>query len=347
MMFFGFRFAFPAFFSTVDSMTALPNFGRGFLRANCLVLLVLIFLARCSHAADTNSDALRMVQERLLNAELTIEKNRQEAAAAAASNAVAMDDRLKALDRALASERAAQVAAAEHSNRMILIASGAVAAVGFLALVFGAFMQWAAVNRLAAAAAGLSAIHSQPALGMGETQLLPTRSVEQSNARFLALIDQLERRLRELESSSHPAAATLGESVEANGGSHENESPAAAEGKTGVSGVLLNKSQTLMKLDKPEAALECLDELLAQDPHNAQALVKRGAALERLQRFDEAIQCYDSAIAQDDSMTMAYLSKGGVFNRLERYAEALACYEQALKKSDKTTRAQTQSAEPN
>jgi len=345
-MIFGFGFAFPAFFPTVGSMTALANFGRGFLRANCIAFLVLACLAPSAHAADTNSDALRMMQDRLLNAELTIEKNREEAAAAAASNTLAMDDRLKALDRALASERAAQLSASEHSNRMILIASGAVAAIGFLALVFGAFMQWAAVNRLAAAAAGLSAIHSQPSLGMGEAQLLPARSVEQSNSRLLSLIDQLERRLRELESSSQRSPATLSESVEGNGRSHENESaPGATEAKAGVSGVLLNKSQTLLKLDKPEAALECLDELLAREPGNAHALVKRGAALERLQRFDEAVQCYDAAIAQDDSMTMAYLSKGGVFNRLERYAEALACYEQALKKSDKTTREQAPSAE--
>jgi len=341
-MIFGFRFAFPAFFPTVGSMTALANFGRGFLRVNCLVLLLLGCLARSAHAADTNSDALRIMQDRLLNAELTIEKNRQEAAAAAASNALAMDDRLKSLDTALSSERAAQLAASEHSNRIILIASGAVAAIGFLALVFGAFMQWAAVNRLAAAAAGLSAIHSQPALGMGEGQLLPARTVEQSNSRLLSLIDQLERRLRELESSSQTSSATLLESVESNGGSHEKESASGAtEAKAAVSGVLLSKSQTLLKLDKPEAALECLDELLAQDPDNAQALVKRGAALERLQRFDEAVQCYDAAIAQDDSMTMAYLSKGGVFNRLERYAEALACYEQALKKSDKGARTQS------
>jgi tetratricopeptide (TPR) repeat protein len=94
-------------------------------------------------------------------------------------------------------------------------------------------------------------------------------------------------------------------------------------------------------LDKPEAALGCLEEVLALDPGHTEALVKKGAALERLQRFDEAIQCYDRAIAQDNSMTMAYLYKGGVFNRTERYSEALACYEQALKRLGKPARPQT------
>ena len=98
----------------------------------------------------------------------------------------------------------------------------------------------------------------------------------------------------------------------------------------------MSKSQTLLKLDKPEASLACLDELLTLDPANADALVKKGAVLERLQRLDEAIQCYDRAIAQDDSMTMAYLYKGSVLNRTERYGEALACYDQALKRAGKS-----------
>jgi tetratricopeptide (TPR) repeat protein len=115
--------------------------------------------------------------------------------------------------------------------------------------------------------------------------------------------------------------------------------------KTGMITLLLGKSQTLLKLDKAQASLGCLDEVLALDPGNTDALVKKGAALERLLRFDEAIQCYDRAIAQDNSMTMAYLYKGSVLNRTDRHNEALACYEQALKNAGKKNAPQTSSAD--
>ncbi|MGD0652613.1 MAG: tetratricopeptide repeat protein [Verrucomicrobiia bacterium] len=84
-----------------------------------------------------------------------------------------------------------------------------------------------------------------------------------------------------------------------------------------------------------DTALACFDEVIAIDPTNAEAFVKKGTVLEKLGKLDEAIDCYDRAIALDTSMTMAYLCKGGAFNRLERYGEALQCYEQALRAQQK------------
>jgi tetratricopeptide (TPR) repeat protein len=235
----------------------------------------------------------------------------------------------------------------ERSNRMVLTAAGVFAAIGFLVLLLAAFLQWSAVNRLAAAAASLSA--QRPQLpGLSATQLPPAHLLEQSSTRFLALIDRLEQRIHELEASVKQPHSLI-EGRIANGdaygpaaeSSSEGMAAPAAHGQASAINVLLSKSQTLLKLDKAEAALACLEEVLALDPGHADALVKKGAALERLQRFDEAIQCYDRAIAQDNSMTMAYLYKGGVFNRTERYSEALACYEQALKRLGKPARPQT------
>jgi tetratricopeptide (TPR) repeat protein len=155
----------------------------------------------------------------------------------------------------------------------------------------------------------------------------------------------LEQRILELEASSKPPHF-LPESVSTNGDSNgspkepplgEMSHPTGPD-KLDLVCLLLGKSQTLLKLDQPEAALGCLDEILALEPAHAEALIKKGSALERLQRFDEAIQCYDRAIAQDDSLTMAYLCKGGVFNRVGRFAEALECYEQALQRPGKATK---------
>jgi tetratricopeptide (TPR) repeat protein len=152
----------------------------------------------------------------------------------------------------------------------------------------------------------------------------------------------LEQRLHDLETSVKPPRKLI--EGGSNGSAAElGDAPPAAPDRMATISLLISKSQTLLKLDKAEAALGCLEEALTLDPANPDALVKKGAALERLRRLPEAIECYDRAIAQDSSMTMAYLYKGSLFNRMERYSEALACYEQALKQG-KTTKAQTGSS---
>ena len=346
------------------STTMKSNAGSGFIRTGGLVLLALMGLFRPALAADTNAapgaedktaeaagisaqDSMRaylQIQEQLRNTLAGVEKNRQEAEAAAATNSQVLDARLRLMEKTFAD-------GIESSDRMILMAAGTFAAIGFLVLLLAAFLQWTAVNRLAAAAASLSAFHPPQLTGPGMAQLPPAHVLEQSSTRFLALIERLEQRIHELEASVKPPQS-LPESSSPNGNANGNAngaaaesspgeiSPPAAPGQASAINVLLSKSQTLIKLDRPEAALGCLEEVLALEPGNTDALVKKGAALERLQRFDEAIQCYDRAIAQDSSMTMAYLYKGGVFNRTERYSEALACYEQALKRLGKPARPQ-------
>jgi len=353
----------------------MSNAGFGFLRAGCIVLLALMGLLRPVQAADPNAepepdgktaeaagtnaqDSLRFylqIQEQLRSTLTAIERNRQYAEAEAATNAQALTERLRVMEKAFADGRSEQMQGMERSDRMILTAAGTFAAIGFLVLLLAAFLQWTAVNRFAAAAASLSAAYPPQMSSLGAPQLPSAHALEQSSTRFLALIDRLEQRIHELEASVKQPHS-LAESTATNGGTNgetngdaqapaaksstgENLPPATPSQVSAIN-VLLNKSQTLMKLDRPEAALGCLEEVLALDSGNTDALLKKGAALERLQRFDEAIQCYDLAIAQDNSITMAYLYKGGVFNRTERYSEALACYEQALKKMGKSGRPQ-------
>ncbi|MDB6021885.1 MAG: hypothetical protein JWQ04_1742, partial [Pedosphaera sp.] len=279
------------------------------------------------------------IQEQLHNTLLAIEKNRQEAEAAAARNAEMLERRLGVMEKSLAERRLNDLKNIEHSDRMVLMAAGGFAAMGFVVLLLAAFMQWTAVNRLAAVAARLPASQPAPALGMGEADLMPSKMLEQSTARFMGVIEQLERRILAMEAGAK-SAPQLTETSSADGdsqislglpGADDASVSTAGQDKAGAINLLLGKGQTLLKLDQPAAALDCFDEVLTLDPSHADALVKKGAALERLQRLDEAIECYDRAIARDNSMTMAYLYKGGVFNRLERYSEALECYEQALK----------------
>jgi tetratricopeptide (TPR) repeat protein len=330
-------------------MTKVTKIGVGFFRTGLLVLLAVLGLLRPALAADTNAAALNaqdylrsylQVQEQLHLTQLLVEKNRQEVEDAAASNSAALEERLQRVEKSAAGERRDQPGGLD---RTVLMVACGFAAMGFLALLIAAFLQWSAVHRLAAAAATLSAAQAMQGMGAREAQLPTARAVEQSNTRFLELMEQLQQRIHELEASAkspqipHENHSGNGHS---NGAAAESSppeiSPPAAPDKESTIKLLLGKGQTLLKLNRSEAALECLDEAIALDPGNAEAQVKKGAALERLQRFEEAIACYDHAIARDDSMIMAYLHKGGVFNRLERHDEALACYEQALKPGAKT-----------
>ena len=348
---------FAAFFYGSLTMDMIANLGAKLFRGGFLLWLASIGFCVSVHAETTNAPAeseansatanaaasqesLRtylQIQEELHNTQLAIEKYRQAAEAAVASNSQALDERLGAMEKTLASQQLEELKGQYRMQRMVLIASGTFAGVGFMVLLVAAFLQLTAVNRLAAAAASFAS-HPPHALGMGDAQLLPSHALQQSTASFLGIIEKLEQRIHDLEATTKPSAS-LPEITSANGTAKTPAEPDVAESaaahapkdKAGAVNLLINKVQTLLKLDKPEAALACLDELLALEPGNVDALVKKGAALERLQRFDEAIQYYDRAIAQDNSMTMAYLYKGGVYNRLERYTEALACYEQALK----------------
>ena len=280
----------------------------------------------------SNQESLRsslQIQEELHNTQLAIEKNRKEAEDAAARQNALIEGRLKLIEQSISSQRLHELEDLQRSNRLVIFAAGAFAVVGFIVLLFAAFVQWTAISRLTALSARLPQAlgegASPAALGMGEAALLGTAG-EPPTMQLLGVIEKLEKRIDSIEKTgSHPEGANgLG------------IGPVSSDGVDGGTvALLMGKGQTLLKLDKPEEAVLCFDKALAIDPGNTDVLVRKGAALERLQKMDEAIACYDKAIAADSSMTMAYLYKGGVYNRMERYSEALECYEQALKTQQK------------
>ncbi|MDB6020037.1 MAG: hypothetical protein JWR19_4526 [Pedosphaera sp.] len=301
-----------------------------------------------------SQEALRsylQIQEQLHDTQLAIERSRQESEAAANHGAQLLEARLSLIEKSVAAQRLEELKDLQRSNHLILVLAGVFVTIGFLVLLFTAFFQWNAVNRLAAIAAtmpaGLALAPGQnpAALGMGEGQLIGSGSMEQSKINFLATIERLEKRIHEMEQGLHPSpalteAAAFHDDPKISGQPDNNEatengSTSVPPNSTDAIAVLLSKGQTHLTLDQSEEALACFEKVLAIDADNAEALVKKGTALERLQRLDEAITCYDRAIAMDNTMTMAYLYKGGVFNRLERYSEALECYEKALKTQEK------------
>jgi tetratricopeptide (TPR) repeat protein len=342
-----------------------PN--RVFFSGTFLVSLLVFGGAAASRAADpdvkTNAAArtneisdvqqvLRsylQLQEQIHATQLSIERARQEAEAAAKRNAETMADRLNQI-QALNLQRERELAAMQDSNRGILIVAGVFAGVGLVTMLLTAFFQWRAMHRLAqatghSAGGGLALSHPHAALGLGEAPTGSIQAPEHASGRFLDIIERLEKRIHELESApasppvplkngrpngppklARPAASP--ETASAPAPKPEGEKPDRLS-------VWLGKGQALLNMNQPENAIACFDEALVLDPANAEALIKKGLALEKLERNEEALETYDRAIAIDESMTLAWLHKGGLCNRLERHDEALRCYEQALRTQEK------------
>jgi len=316
-------------------------------------------------AAQQAQRSYLQLQEQLNAAKLALERNQKEAELSATKDAEALSTKLQAIEQSLSSEQARELKAMQSSNRVMLVVAGSFAAIGFFAMVLMAWFQWRTVNRLAAISTGLPALRGVgpgavlPALGTGETGSLEAVSArallgpggstavsvgaaEQSSYRLLGALEQLEKRINELEHRGPPAgsgAASPTDPQHSNGGGNgsapaSDSTEAAPDPEAGRIKLLLGKGESLLNLDNAEGALDCFEEILAIKPDNTEALLKKGTALERLGKLDEAIACYDKAIAAD--VTIAYLYKGGLFNRMERFDEALECYEQALRRQERS-----------
>lgn len=303
--------------------------------------------------------------------QIAVEQARLQAEAAARANADALAARLKEIEQTFREQREQDLAGAHRTSRALLLTVSVFAGAAVLGMMVMVWAQVRAMRQFSEAVIALPGGHavglasSAPALGAGETHLVPAGAAEQSSARFRSTVERLERRIRELEHATTPVAAEIaagetngdpgvrtgdpelkslvsGALSRAAGEHHQTDAdtrlspPPGAPPPSGQTAtpsevsLLLGKGQALLNLDQAAEALACFDQALARQPDNAEALIKKGTALERLRRFDEAVECFDRAIALDGAQTTAYLHKGAVCNRLARYSEALACYEKAL-----------------
>lgn len=323
----------------------------------CCLLAALPFSSL--KAADTNSspaaappeessvsnEALRaylQLQEQLHATQLDIERNRQEEQAAVAQDSMTLSNHLQAIEQTLIVQRAGELADTQRTNHLLLMFIGFFAVGGFVAALLTAYFQWRAVSRLAEISAALPTVRSLPgvrasaALGLGEHEVFAHGFIEQSNARLIALVDHLEKRIGELE---HATTLPLKDAPPSgNGETRQNVravSDSSVDENAGRIASLMEQGQSLLNAERVEEAIACFDEILTLNPKHAETLVKKGTALEKLRQPQGALECYDRAISADGSMTIAYLHKGGLCNRLERYGEAMDCYERALHTQEK------------
>jgi tetratricopeptide (TPR) repeat protein len=329
------------------------------LRLNFFIVCLGLALAAPIFAAETNpvsapqtNDAISQVaangylqiQEQLHATQLSIESNRQAAAAAAQRNADDMAARIQALEQTIAVQHAGDVEAARKTQQFTLILAGMFGLVGLGIMLMMIYFQWRAFSQLVRistqqnSAPALTNGHALPSVEAINDFAAPARAaVEHSSARLFSTVDHLEKRILELEQAARPPlAGTISPAAapKQNGASQNGASSDAKDREECVAN-LLAEGQSLLDANEPEKALECFDVALGLQPNHGEALVKKGGALEKLARLDEAIACYDRALAANGSLTIAYLHKGGLFNRMARYDEALHCYERALQTQEK------------
>ena len=268
-----------------------------------------------------------------------MEQTRADALENSRRNSDTLERKMGAMEAALAAQRAHESESLSRMNRLVVGVAAAFAGTGFVVMVLTAWFFMRTMNKVAEINANLQSQLLALPHSTSTQSLVSEGSGQSGNQRLLGALEQLERRIRDLEHTSvapapgtasgggkgtiltSQATATGPEIVDVDDG--EAASPSVT--------TLMAKGQTLLNLDDAEAALNCFDAVLKRDPRNTDALLKKGTALERLRRMQEALDAYDAAIRQDDSLTMAYLAKGGICNRLERYSEALECYERALR----------------
>jgi tetratricopeptide (TPR) repeat protein len=268
------------------------------------------------------------LQEQLHATLLAIEQARAESTAASRSNAELLTARLEFIEKALQQQQEQQRESMQQSNRTMLVLAGIFVGVGFLTLLFMALFQLRGMNRLAEIATGLPAGRMLGAgavpnsLEGGDSRLLGA-TAEAAGSRLQNVVERMEQRIGDLETTAHSPATTGGNG---SGSARSEFGPVDPQ-----LSALLGRGESLLKLGQSADALHCFEEALARAPHCAEAHVKRGIALEQLKRTDAAIEAYDRAIAIDRSITLAYLRKGSLFNQQEKFGEALDCYEQALR----------------
>jgi len=90
------------------------------------------------------------------------------------------------------------------------------------------------------------------------------------------------------------------------------------------------QADLLIRLERYDDALSCLDRVLAFAPLHQQALNQRGNVLLRLNRHEEAVLCYDRILAQSATNAAAIFNRGNVLQKMNCLNQALWCYEQAL-----------------
>jgi len=276
-----------------------------------LLLAAKVFAADTNFATVFTNDAVAngylQIQEQLHATRMAIEASSLATAEDAKKNADALNARLQSLEQTVSAQRASDAEAARKTQQLTLLLAGVFGLAGLGILLLMVYFQWRAFAQIAqisaqqhAAIANASAVHQLAAPGRA--------TVEVSNARLLDVVNQLEKKISDLENGGRLLAATPG----------------------GKAADRLAEGQRFLDANQPQQALAVFEHFLAAQPDHTEALAKKATALELLGRLNEALACCDQVLAKNSSYKPVLLQKGGLLNKLNRHAEAIDCFEQAL-----------------
>jgi tetratricopeptide (TPR) repeat protein len=255
-------------------------------------------------------------------------------------------------EREMVAQRDHEVTMYRDTNRLITIFGVTFAAIGVIALLAAAYLNFrglAALQALAPKRPPLEPQEPAPSRGLLETggRVPGMERVQASGQRFQSRMSSLEHRLAELEhiagrdsepgSESAPDATMIvpetGHAAPAAALPVEAEFIEPPRRVIPRAALMVHKAQALMNLGKLDDALATLDEAVAIERTRGEVHLARGQVLEKLGRLGDALLAYETAVESDATNTGALLMKAGVLNRQERFSEALACYERALEVS--------------
>lgn len=236
----------------------------------------------------------------------------------------ALSNVLTGLQQTLITQKEREIELAKASNSLTIRVIGGAAIAVFLVFLFSYWFQLRCLNRV------MEISRSMPALPHHEPVLL-----EQENpatSKLLSAMKMLEHRLEHLEVRG-------GEGMNGDGASFADATPIALHAGPADSGassslaLLMAKGQVLLDTERLQEAVTTFQEVIAADPANAEAQLKKGIAFERMNRLEQALNCYDEAIRLNPKKVVANVYKARVLAALHRYDEAISVYDSALGKN--------------
>lgn len=93
---------------------------------------------------------------------------------------------------------------------------------------------------------------------------------------------------------------------------------------------LFNKAEAEFTNGKYEAAAALYTKVIAADPENVNAYLRRGFCYSVQQKYEQAIADFSHVIERHDNHPFAYISRGSAYNKIEDWQSALIDFDKAL-----------------
>jgi len=96
------------------------------------------------------------------------------------------------------------------------------------------------------------------------------------------------------------------------------------------SAVVLNQAKQLLRMQDSDQAYRLVDQVLQEEPNNANALILKGQILGMVGSFPEALSAVEQVIRQDDDNVLAWSMRAAILTNMGQFLDALPAVERAL-----------------